>query len=62
MDPLYHIFFANDVLLLMKASNSHEGIISYILNRFAMFSGLTVNVVNSKVFLKKTGIFQGTQP
>ncbi|CAK8531346.1 unnamed protein product [Lathyrus sativus] len=46
---LSYLFFADDVLF-MKVSNSQVVIISHILNCFAMFFNLKVNVAKSKAF------------
>lgn len=49
--PSISLFFADDVLLFAKVSNSQARTISDILNRFYMFYGLKVNVAKSNVSL-----------
>jgi hypothetical protein len=52
--PLSHLFFADDVLLFAKATNSQAQNIATILTRFASYSGLKVNVAKSKVFFSSS--------
>jgi hypothetical protein len=52
--PLSHLFFADDVLLFAKATNSQALNIASTLNRFASCSGLKVNVAKSKVFFSSS--------
>lgn len=47
---LSDLFFDDDVLLFAKVSNSQACTIYDILNHFAMFSSLKVNVSKSNVF------------
>jgi hypothetical protein len=47
--PLSHLFFADDVLLFAKATKSQALNIASTLNRFAVYSGLKVSNIKSKV-------------
>ncbi|MCI15307.1 RNA-directed DNA polymerase (Reverse transcriptase), partial [Trifolium medium] len=52
--PLSHLFFADDVLLFAKATNSQALNIASTLNHFASCSGLKVNVAKFKVFFSSS--------
>ncbi|GAU35137.1 hypothetical protein TSUD_394630 [Trifolium subterraneum] len=52
--PLFHLFFADDVLLFAKATKSQALIIGSTLKRFADYLGLKVNITKSKVFFSST--------
>lgn len=48
--PLSHLFFVDVVLIFVKVYNSQKWTIYNILNRFAIFFGLKVNIAKSKLF------------
>lgn len=51
--PLTHLFFADDLLLLAKASTIQVKVLSSVLDSFRYSSGVKVNDTKTQVFFSK---------
>lgn len=50
-----HVLFADDLILMSKATTSNARVIKRVIDRFCGTSGLNLNLQKSKVYFSKTG-------